>query len=224
MGSVTSDDAKISGAKPVKEQASASTALGNPPEPAIRPRNANRTGRVHDMVDGVYRSNRTGYQLCTEFNSGSCTNTIQGSWCGVHNSLAHQCSRCLGTHSLQSCPRKESPKVGWLQGDRPKKGKGKGKEKGAVDVPPTDRRLMTRFHIRTVHHQLELRVQLRRTKRVLKRCYPLNQFHVLVFSHNRLNQEAEFIRARRCYIYTLGLTEQTRLPSTSETWATIAWR
>ena len=128
VGSVTSDDAKVSGAKPGKDQPSATTALSIPPEPTVRPRYANRTGRVHDMVDGLYRSNRTGFQLCSEFNSGACTNTIQGSWCGVQNSLAHQCSRCLGTHTLQNCPHKETPKVGWVQGDRAKKGKGKGKK------------------------------------------------------------------------------------------------
>ena len=129
LGSLTSDDAKIQGAKLAKDQPSSAAALSvPPPEPTVRPRNPNRTGRVHDMVDGAYRSNRTGYQLCADFNAGACTNTVQGSWCGVNNSWAHQCSRCLGTHSLQNCPHKESPKVGWLQSDRAKKGKGKGKK------------------------------------------------------------------------------------------------
>ena len=129
VGAVTSDDAKVQGAKLAKEQASSAAALSAPPpEPTVRPRNPNRTGRIHDMVDGAYRSNRTGYQLCADFNAGTCTNTVQGSWCGSNNSLAHQCSRCLGTHSLQNCPHKESPKVGWLNSDRSKKGKGKGKK------------------------------------------------------------------------------------------------
>ena len=97
----------------------------------VRPRNSNRTGRVHDLVDGSYRSNRTGHQLCTDYNSGKCTNTVQGTWCGSHPNRAHQCSRCLGTHPLTSCPHQEAPQPSWIRNSANKpKGRGRGNGKG----------------------------------------------------------------------------------------------
>ena len=92
-------------------------------------RNSNRTGRVHNFADGAYKSNRTGYPLCSAFNEGSCTSTVQGSWCGTNRDHAHQCSRCLGSHPVTRCPHTEAPVVGWVK-DKPGKGKGKGGRKG----------------------------------------------------------------------------------------------
>jgi hypothetical protein len=97
---------------------------------ATRPRNANRTGRVHDLVDGVYKSNRTGHPLCSDFNQGKCTNTIQGTWCGNHQNRAHQCSRCLGTHSLTACPHQETPQPSWLKNAGRGRGRGRSRGKG----------------------------------------------------------------------------------------------
>lgn len=126
---VTSDDARIAGSKQPKNDGAGSSAH-NPAGDlvSVRPRNPNRTGRVHDMVDGMYRSNRTGYHLCADFNSEKCNNTTQGSWCGNNPSLAHQCSRCLGSHPVTKCPHTEPPQVGWVKSDKGKKGKGKGKK------------------------------------------------------------------------------------------------
>ena len=97
---------------------------------AVRPRNHNRTGRVHDLVDGQYRSNRTGHQLCADYNAGKCTSTVQGSWCGTHQNKAHQCARCLGTHPLTTCPHTEPPQPGWIKNAERSKGKGRGKGRG----------------------------------------------------------------------------------------------
>lgn len=131
-GPITSDDAKIAGTRQSKNESAGSTTLPSAGSLSdaitVRPRNANRTGRVHDVLDGSYRSNRTGYQLCADFNAEKCGNTIQGSWCGNHSSLAHQCSRCLGCHPVTKCPHAETPQVGWVKTDKGKKGKGKGKK------------------------------------------------------------------------------------------------
>ena len=194
MGSVTSDDAKVQGAKMTKDQASLSAALSAPPpEPAVRPRNPNRTGRIHDMVDGAHRSNRTGYQLCADFNAGSCANTVQGSWCGVNNSLVHQCSTCLGTHSLQSCPHKESPKVGWLQNDRSKKGKGKGKKgTGLAGRALTDLRRKVKFHFRMTLCQLQkFQVQVHKMEFEQKQRSHLNRCHTVKPNQNGLSLKTE---------------------------------
>lgn len=128
-GSLVRDDARVEPQdKATSQHAPASS---NRPSSAASPRtrNTNRTGRVHDFVDGAYRTNRTGYSLCGGFNDGTCTNTIQGSWCGTHKDHAHQCSRCLGSHSVQKCPHAEAPSVGWIK-DRREKGRGKGGRKG----------------------------------------------------------------------------------------------
>jgi len=61
-----------------------------------------------------------------DFNQGNCSNTVQGSWCGADSSLAHQCSRCLGTHPLTKCHHQEQPAVGGVKRGA---GKGKGKSK-----------------------------------------------------------------------------------------------
>ena len=65
----------------------------------------------------------------TAFNDGTCSNTVQGSWCGVNKDQAHQCSRCLGSRSVQKCPHSEAPAVGWVK-DRQERGKGRGGRKG----------------------------------------------------------------------------------------------
>ena len=126
------EDAKVASQTEKSRSVSATAAS------AVRPRNQNRTGRVHDLVDGQYRSNRTGHPFCSDYNSGKCTSTVQGSWCGVHQSKAHQCARCLGTHPMTSCPHTEPPQPGWIKSDRSKgksrgKGKsGKGRHKGSA--------------------------------------------------------------------------------------------
>ena len=125
LKTLTSDDAKVattsSGSRQTGTGADQLTEA-----PAIKPRNPNRTGRVHDVVEGAYRSNRTGYRLCAEFNQGNCTNMVQGSWCGNDSTQAHQCSRCLGTHPVIRCHHQETPAVGWVKRGQ---GKGKGKSK-----------------------------------------------------------------------------------------------
>ena len=84
---VVKDDAKVD----AHERKTAA-----PPEAArpsgsqmIRTRNPNRTGRVHDFVDGAYKSNRIGYPLCMAYNEGTCTSTVQGSWCATNRDHAH---------------------------------------------------------------------------------------------------------------------------------------
>ena len=97
-----------------------------PPIPP-RPRNANRTGRFHELIDGRYQVNRTGFGLCAEYQEGKCNDTINGTWCARNPDLAHQCARCLGSHSMERCPHERPPSVGLGTG---RKGKGKGRGKG----------------------------------------------------------------------------------------------
>ena len=105
------------------------------PPPPPRPRNPNRTGRVHELVDGKYQLNRTGYRLCSEYQEGNCTGTVGGTWCPRSPDLAHQCARCLGSHPMSRCPHDAPPSVG-LGANRKGKGKGKGKgKKGAKSAP-----------------------------------------------------------------------------------------
>ena len=99
---------------------------------AVRPRNPNRTGRHHEIVDGKYQLNRTGFRLCPGFQDETCTHTVRGNWCGRDSTLTHQCSRCLGNHPLTKCPHSEPPVVAL---GRKGKDKGKGKGKGAKNRP-----------------------------------------------------------------------------------------
>ena len=100
-----------------------------------RPRNINRTGRYHEIAEGKYVLNRTGYKLCGAFQEGKCTETVHGTWCGKTPDLAHQCARCAGAHGM--CPHTDMPRVGWTEKkgkgkDKGDKGKGKGKRPRSI--------------------------------------------------------------------------------------------
>ena len=98
------------------------------PSSKVRPRNTNRTGRYHEVAEGKYLKNRTGYGLCSGYQDGSCNDTVQGGWCGRSRDLAHQCSRCLDSHPLHKCPHSEMPSVSWTsRKGKPKGDKGKGR-------------------------------------------------------------------------------------------------
>ena len=92
----------------------------------LRPRNANRTGRVHNIADGKYTHNRTGYKLCAEFQTEQCKDTTQGVWCAHQWDTVHQCNKCLGTHPGARCPHSEMQTPSFV---RKSEGKGKGKGK-----------------------------------------------------------------------------------------------
>ena len=72
-----------------------------------KPRKQNRTGRLHDLHEGAYRCNRTGYQLCPGFQDDSCPHTVSGNWCGQDSTKAHQCSRCLGDANVHTQTRQK---------------------------------------------------------------------------------------------------------------------
>jgi len=50
-------------------------------------------GRVHNVRDGAYTTNRSGRTICPDFDSGTCP--VKSPFCPKG---AHQCSRCLGSH------------------------------------------------------------------------------------------------------------------------------
>ena len=58
---------------------------------AARPRNSNRTGRVHNIDNGKYTHNRTGYSICSGFNSGQCAKSTQG-WAIIQAPNVHNLS------------------------------------------------------------------------------------------------------------------------------------
>ena len=91
-----------------------------------RPRKANRSGRVHQIEDGKYTSNRTGFKLCEGFQSGECSLTTSGIWCAQQWDTVHQCNRCLGNPPSKTCPHKDVHVPGFVKRD---KGKGQGKTK-----------------------------------------------------------------------------------------------
>lgn len=97
-----------------------------------RPRKANRTGRIHEIQDGKYQKNRTGYKLCEAFQSGTCGPTNNGIWCSQAWDTTHQCNLCLGSHGANNCPHKEIQVPGFIKKD----GKGKGKGKRGGKKPP----------------------------------------------------------------------------------------
>ena len=105
--------------------------MANQPQLQIRLRNNNRTGRHHQIESGKYTANRTGYSICSAYNSGECKDTIQGVWCAKSHNMAHQCDRCLGSHPSTRCPHNEMPVPGFIKnkgkgGSGGKKGRGKG--------------------------------------------------------------------------------------------------
>ena len=81
LGDVVDGDARVkpegsSGSTPANQLGSA--APNRDAAPKIRPRNPNRTGRHHQVENGRYTSNRTGYALCDSYNEGRCENTVSG--------------------------------------------------------------------------------------------------------------------------------------------------
>eukprot|EP00435_Cladocopium_sp_Y103_P026713 s4904_g6.t1 len=96
-------------------------------ERPVRPRNTNRTGRVHNIQDGKYTHNRTGYAICAGYNSGQCSTSTQGVWCSQQWDTVHQCDRCLGAHPSSRCPHAELQTPGFVKNA---KGGRKGKSGG----------------------------------------------------------------------------------------------
>ena len=101
----------------------------------VRPRNANRTGRFHQIENGRYVLNRTGYKLCEGYQTGECNQTTGGVWCAHQWDTTHQCNKCLGNHQAMSCPNKDkeitAPACVRNQG---KSGKGSQKGKGKQKI------------------------------------------------------------------------------------------
>ena len=105
-----------------------------------RPRKSNRSGRVHQIEDGKYTLNRTGFKLCEGYQSGECSETTSGIWCAQQWDTVHQCNRCLGNHPSKSCPHKDVQVPGFVKRD---KGKGSAKGKKGARELPTDKRMMS---------------------------------------------------------------------------------
>lgn len=128
VGETLEGDARIDqptpGAGPREVQPPPSRLGESASSSAVHPRNANRTGRFHQVEGGKYLSNRTGYKICEAYNTGQCTDASQGVWCQRNWDTVHQCDRCLGSHPSSRCPDQEMPTPGFLK----KNAKGKGKD------------------------------------------------------------------------------------------------
>ena len=108
--------------------------------PPVRPRNSNRTGRIHQVENGKYVLNRTGYRLCDGYQTGECNQTTGGVWCSHQWDTTHQCNKCLGNHPAKDCPNKDKdvsvPGFVRNQGKGGKGSKGKGKMRGSGKRAP----------------------------------------------------------------------------------------
>lgn len=90
-------------------------------EKQLHPWNSNRTGRVHNIQDGKYTHNRTGYAICSGFNNSQCANSTQGIWCTQQWDTVHQCDRCLGSHPSSRCPHTELQTPGFMKNSKRRK-------------------------------------------------------------------------------------------------------
>jgi hypothetical protein len=121
-------DARVGFSNNVVAEADRGSSLMGEGPPAKRRATGDR--RVHETTNGKYTHNRKGKPLCPGFNSGSCKNTVRGSWCGDRQEHVHLCDRCLGNHTSLECGHKDMPQTHWAKkGFRKGKGKGKGKGK-----------------------------------------------------------------------------------------------
>eukprot|EP00971_Amphidinium_carterae_P051061 1005353-Amphidinium_carterae.1 len=76
------------------------------------------SARIDDRAeDGTFRKNRSGTTLCTDYQDGTCLD--RPGRCPKNSELAHQCSKCLGSHPAKSCSGRSTSSSG--------KGKGSGK-------------------------------------------------------------------------------------------------
>ena len=97
-----------------------------------------RPSKVHNTVGEKFITNRAGKDLCRNYQTGECKDTVKGSGggpvCGRNPELVHQCELCLGNHPAAPADGKPCP-VGSTAHREPKsvergkanKGKGKGK-------------------------------------------------------------------------------------------------
>ena len=77
-----------------------------------------------------YPTSRNGHPLCMGYNDGSCTNTVNGTWCGTDRSKIHLCSVCLGQHGAQETARCGNTSIPSTSATRFSAGKGRGGGKG----------------------------------------------------------------------------------------------
>ena len=95
-----------------------------------RPTKVAKGPKQHNVVNGEFTTNRNGWGLCKDFQTGNCRNS-GNCYCPKNRSLAHQCSRCLaldhgsGHPSPCTATPKESSAVKRASG---KGGKGKGRK------------------------------------------------------------------------------------------------
>ena len=86
--------------------------------------------RSHQVSDGKYTHNRSGLELCTNYNKGACHETVKRDGLPIcaASGRAHQCCFCLGQHPAEPT---NGPKCSSNTTDKPPatwKGSGKGKK------------------------------------------------------------------------------------------------
>ena len=142
LNDMVEGDATIKGAAasshPRETQPAPARMASNQRKPSLsaartRPRKSNRSGRVHQIEDGKYTLNRTGFKLCEGYQNGECSQTTSGIWCAQQWDTVHQCNRCLGNHPSKSFPHKDVQVPGFVKRDKGK-GSAKGK-KGSKRAP-----------------------------------------------------------------------------------------
>ena len=123
-------DAPVSGARGAKRTVSL------PPPPLVQERPLRQPGgkksRVHNVVDGMFTTNRSEDPICKGWQDGTCTESL-GKWCSKNWGQVHQCAKCLdtrhGAHHPSTC--QGTPKAPAVPAKgKGRKGKGSGKSKG----------------------------------------------------------------------------------------------
>ena len=98
------------------------------PPAAKKAKTGNGGDAAQKNPSGMYTRNRKGMPLCPGYNSGACTNTVRGAWCGEKPEHMHLCEKCLGNYRASECNHDGKPDT-YVNKRKGTGGKGKGKGK-----------------------------------------------------------------------------------------------
>ena len=123
-------DAPVSGARGTKRT------MSLPPPPPVQERPLRQPGgkksRVHNVVDGMFTTNRSEDPICKGWQDGTCTESL-GKWCSKNWGQVHQRAKCSdtrhGAHYPSTCQGIPKAPAVPAKG-KGRKGKGSGKSKG----------------------------------------------------------------------------------------------
>ena len=79
----------------------------------------------HETTGDRYTHNRKGKPLCSDHNSGRCSNRVWGISCGDRPEHVHMCDKCWSSHISSGCSHQEMPQT--CGSKKVQKGNGKSK-------------------------------------------------------------------------------------------------